>query len=182
MDKFLSLARTLSFFPYFLAGYLVPRDTVDALRKRGGLIPVLCLAFALAVSVAFQKAGVSVKELFMYGPYQNMSGIAAVLVRLTLLVTGFVCIGGFVSAASDRRSIVSTIGRNSVLIYLLHSGTIRVLAKLLPTRIENGLLCTVLAAGFAAVFCLLIGSDPLAKLYRAVMTRITDVLLKKTGS
>ncbi|MBR6349503.1 MAG: acyltransferase family protein [Lachnospiraceae bacterium] len=179
LGGFLALARTFSFLPYFLAGYLLPEQYVEKVRSMKKIYA--CFAFALAVVslLVIQRLGVGISALYMSVPYNGMSGIASIGIRLLILLTGFLCIGGFISIISEKHSIVSIIGKNSILIYLVHSGIIRAIMKISAIKINNGLVSIAFAAVFSVTICLLFGNEPIAKAYRFIIGSISNVLLKR---
>ena len=178
-EDFLALSRTLCFFPYFLAGYLLPEEYIEKIRNRKVIFAGAAALIAVIALFVLQKFNVSINALYMSTPYKGMSGIAAVGVRLLLFAAGFVCIGGLIAVIPDQRGIVSLIGRNSVVIYIVHAGIIRILQKILEIQMANGLLCIGFAAVFSVSVCLLFGSEPIAKAYRFIIGQIAGFVVKK---
>ena len=182
MGSFLSLARTFSFFPYFLAGYLISEQSIEKVRSMKKAYALLCFAFAIVVLIVIQKLDVGFSALYMSSPYKDMSGIASVGVRFLLLVSGFLCIGGFLSIIPEKQSIVSIIGKNSILIYLVHSRIILALMMIPAIQMHNGLASIVFAAVFSAAICLLFGNDRIAGVYHSVIGHISNVFIKKEST
>lgn len=178
MEVFMSLSRTFCFFPFFLAGFLIPEQYIEKVRSLNKGYAVLALAFACGALILIQILGVEISALHMSLPYDKTSDIAPAGERLLILVTGFVCIAGLVMVITDKKCIISTIGKNSIIIFLIHSGIFRALIKAFPDSISNGRVCVGLAALFSAIVCLLFGNEFCARLYHAVMNRISSVLLK----
>lgn len=177
MGYFLALGRTFYFFPYFLAGYLFPKEEIENIRSKR----VLSLSgFVLVIIVSFliQHHNIGISALYMAEHYSGLSSIIAVLVRLMLIITGFICIFGFISIVSDKHSIVSDIGKNSIVIFLIHSGIIRILAYFFADHLNNGLLCVLMAVLFSLIVCLLFGNNYTAKVYRTIIDNISKVFLK----
>lgn len=179
LGDFLSLARTFSFFPFFIAGYLLPEQYIEKIRSLKKLYAFFAFALAVASLLVIQKFGVRISALYMSTPYSGMSGIASIGIRLLIIATGFLCIGGFISIISEKHSIISSIGKNSVLIYLVHSGIIRALKKVFAIKIKNGLVCIAFAVFFSVTICLLFGNEPISKAYRFIIDRISNAFLKK---
>ena len=180
MGNFLSLARTFSFFPYFLAGYLIPEQAIEKVRSLNKAVILILFAFAVISLLLIQKLGVSISALYMSTPYMylGMSGMASVGVRIFLLVTGFICIMGFIALAPEKYSFLSLFGKNSVLIYLVHSGIIRFLMHVSAISVDNGLLSVCFAVVFSFAVCVLFGNEPVVKIYRSVIGYVSRVFVK----
>jgi len=176
-----SLARTISFFPYFLAGYLLPKDTLEKARNIKKVYVLLGFVAAIAVSFIIQRQNVGVYALYMSVPYKNfeMAAWQSLLVRLILLVAGFVCILGFVSIAWEKHSVITTLGKNSILVFLIHSGIIRLLMKVAGDKIDNGPISILLSLAFTIVVCFLFGNPYAAKAYNSIISGISNLFLKE---
>lgn len=176
-----SLARTFSFFPYFLAGYLLPKDTVEKARNMKKVYILLGFVAAIAVSFIIQRQNVGVYALYMSVPYKNLEMAAwqSLLVRLVLLATGFVCILGFISIAWEKNSVITTLGKNSILVFLIHSGIIRFLMKVAGDKIDNGPISILLSLAFTIVVCFLFGNPYAAKAYNSIISGISNLFLKE---
>lgn len=181
MGVFMSLSRTFGFFPFFLAGYLIPEQYIEKVRKMNKWNAAFALAFAVGSLFVIQSLEVDISALHMILPYEDTSSFVQAGERLLILVTGFVCIAGFVLVISDKKSIISMIGKNSIVIYLFHSRLLRVLMKIFPDNISNGLICIGLAAVFSVTVCLLLGNEYSARVYHTVMNFITGLFVKNSS-
>ena len=173
------MARTFSFFPFFIAGYLIPEHYIEKVRSMKKVYAFLAFALAIVSLLVIQKLGVGISALYMSRPYNGMSGIASIGIRLLIIATAFLCIGGFISLASEKHSMISVIGKNSILIYLVHSGLLLALTKVSALKIDNGLVCIAFAAVFSVTICLLFGNEPIARVYRSIIGCISNVLIKR---
>ena len=175
-----SLARTFSFFPYFLAGYLLPKETVEKARSLKKVYVLLGFVAVIAVSFMIQRQNVGVYALYMSVPYKNleMALWQSLIVRMVLLATGFLCILGFLAIAWEKHSVITTLGRNSVLVFLIHSGIIRLLMKVAGDKIDNGPVSILLSLAFTTVVCFLFGNQYTAKAYNTVIKSISGLILK----
>jgi len=176
-----SLARTFSFFPYFLAGYLLPKETVEKARSLKKVYALLGFVVALAVSFMIQRQNIGVYALYMSVPYKNLDMAAwqSLLVRLVLLATGFLCILGFLSVAWEKHSVVTTLGKNSILVFLIHSGIIRLLMKVAGDKIDNGPVSILLSLAFTTAVCFLFGNPYTAKAYNCIIRSISNLFLRE---
>lgn len=178
----LSLARTFCFLPYFMLGYTLSNDSIQSIRKKSKIYPILGFAFVLAISVIMQWKKIDIYVLYMSIPYRNMPALTAMLYRLIVLMAGFVSILGFVAIVPDKHCILSVIGKNSVLIYLVHAMIIRIIMRYTSFRIENGRSCILIATAFSAIVCLVFGSEPLARVYSSAINLISNAVLKKSNA
>lgn len=118
----LALRRTVAFFVFFVAGYRLDREKVDAFLARRKpvqmvLSAVAVLGVALAAFWAVQHFGITDNMCMMVG-YKDASDI---LIRLLILVIAAAAIVGMMLVVPNCKiPFLSQIGRNSLLIYLAH--------------------------------------------------------------
>ncbi len=123
-EYYASISRTIVFFPFFLAGYYLDKESIDRLRTpitRGASILVLAAAACLMI-----KYGSVLRPEWFYGslPYRALDHPewTAGLYRAAAYGSA-VLVGGSVMILMTGRSIpyVSSFGRYTLYAYLLHS-------------------------------------------------------------
>lgn len=129
--NFLSIPRTLVFFPFFLAGTSFNRETLTQLRsRRNQMIAV----FTLAVFTAFLFLDVYHKTLspkIFYGRYnyhyleQDYTG--GILCRLICYGIGFAMIFVIALLIPEKQTRYSYIGTRTMAVYFCHGLTYQVL-------------------------------------------------------
>ncbi len=117
-----SAARIIAFYPFFLAGFMLPAEKISVLYdKRKAYVyieGVILLAVAVAASYLFVVvSGVSDGALTMTA-YENRYGL---LMRTAMFAISAAAITGFMLAVPNRRiPCLTTLGSNSMSVFLLH--------------------------------------------------------------
>ena len=175
----LSIRRTIGFFPFFAAGYLVNKEKLEQFlanreprKMLRWLIPVVIVA---ALSFwAVQYFGIT-DDATMMASYTKSNTI---LHRVLLLAIAAAAIVGMLLVVPNRRiPILSQIGRNSLLIYLAHRFiTILYYFELFPADTYNfmylvfALLATVITCMIFGVEFLNVATANLCKKAAAAMS------------
>ncbi len=136
-DNFLTIPRTLVFYPYFLAGTELNRDTVT--RFRGKQIGSVKLSYfvgaVLAVSallVFLFSEQIPVTPQIFYGRYSyatmRQAPVTGVLLRLLAYAIGFSITYCLLLLISEKESRFTFIGKNTLTVYLFHGPVYKVIA------------------------------------------------------
>ena len=177
VGPFLSISRTICFFPFFLAGYLVSPDIIEKIRKYkiGG---VLLFLVSIIVTVCLVKNGISHTTFFMYDSYQNVGQTVwqGIIYRLIVILLGFVGIIFFTSIIPQKKMFISKWGMYSISIYVFHSIIIRTMNSH-GFLIENLLQTFLFAIIFATLICLLFGNEKVYHIYKKFFDKVDKVLL-----
>jgi fucose 4-O-acetylase-like acetyltransferase len=123
-----SLSRTICFAPFFLLGYYCNENTLKTIQKNK--IPILIAALLvfgalilLCLSPLVQEnIGKVEHSLWMAEPYRasRVSGGTGVIYRAIIMAAALV-FGAFVLAfAPHKKSILTLIGKNSLVIFVFH--------------------------------------------------------------
>ena len=163
---YLSLSRTLCFYPFFILGYYF--DSLVGNRKRG-------LPFRLGIS-GICLVGIIVGEYYLnhrnfsigalQGAYSYAASSSTVVDRGLILFTAICWILLLENLIPERKlAIVSTIGQNTLPIYLLHGFIIRYtyFIGLFHYSLTANLL---LACTLTVVLMLILGNKYTGKLFR----------------
>ena len=162
----LSIRRTIAFFPFFAAGYLVNKEKLEHfLANRKGMhmalwaIPVA--AAAVASFWAVQHFGITDDAAMMASYTKNQT----IFHRMGLMVIATAAIIGMLLVVPNRKIfLLSQMGKNSLLIYLAHRFvTILYYFELFPAKTYNRMYL-VYAAAATLVTCVVFGFGPLNRL------------------
>lgn len=127
-NNFLTIPRALVFYPYFLAGTLLERETVTKLRssKKEKLLSVFGLT-AIILFVIFLGLKTRVPMQIFYGRYNYSSMkqemIEGLLWRLLTYGVGFSMTYGMLILMTEKKLFCSYIGTRTMAIYLFHGLT-----------------------------------------------------------
>lgn len=165
-DNFLSLPRILFFYPFFLIGTNLTRQTVTKLRCRKGQLfsaAGIC-AFVLALTFGPLR-GLYPSKIF-YGRYNyaflGQSNLEGILCRLMCYAAGLFLTFAFLTLMSERRTFYSYIGTRTMAVYLFHGLTYSYL-KECTDILENAdtLPETVLLLAFGVLLTVVFSAAPL---------------------
>lgn len=176
----LALARTIALLPFYAAGYLMSGDRMDRLTGRSSGTRVaheICGAAALALALALAAymshcLGYERADL-TYGAYASLPRMS---VRVTIYASAILCTIALLLLVPDRRiPLVTTWGRNSLSIYLMHIIPSRLVVELMA---EYGGLpddrMLEVALAFALASCLMFGNGLVGRSLNSVIGSIAD--------
>lgn len=176
----LSLSRTVCFFPYFMAGYLMPQAQVDKIVhvRKWFSLPAACLIGAIAL--VYTKLDIRVDTLYLNTSYAELgqSYMLGMALRAGLLVTGFFGVFFFLSTAPKRQTMFSSIGMNSICVYLGHGFIIKALYDLEWIKIRDPYVFLVFALLFSLTLCFALGNKKVAQLYTYVFDKLSSFVMQ----
>lgn len=132
-----SMSRTVFFFPFFVAGMAFKKEYIDILKKHilkllAGSIIILIILYILSNSIKIEL----LFEISSYSTYYD-NLIFPLCIRAFHYIGAFI-IGGFIlTLIPNFKTIISPIGKNSLILYLLHGGISYILITLGITRYSN---------------------------------------------
>lgn len=122
---FMSLARTLVFFPYFLAGYYFSEDKLESMKKYGLLPGAGILVSGLLLAVGFVKY-TNIPDEFLWADRSYNSfelsypALQGMLIGALLYLIGFGMIYAVIAILPTKKTFLCKIGSNTRAIYFLH--------------------------------------------------------------
>lgn len=154
VQRYLSLSRTLVYFPFYLAGYylctqkaalLRVRDRLNgAVRRRvprsgdrpdKTLLPALILASAACALVCFTLVWRKLDGNWFLSADGYEAGPRQFLFRGCNYVLAAVLSLFLMLLTPHRRTFLSRVGQNSITVYLLHGMLVRLLGVVVPTPV-----------------------------------------------
>jgi fucose 4-O-acetylase-like acetyltransferase len=163
IGRILSLSRTFTFFPFFLAGYSLREYSFAHLLKPKVRIPA-ALVLLLGLIGSFRWSSVHFGWLFGCYPYAVMGYQGWLSAWPRLMLYGITAILGFafLSLIPQHKAFFTAMGSRSLYVYLFHFFVIKVVLvmgiykKITSLQAELGLLAL-------AVLCSLVLSSRLCK-------------------
>ncbi len=181
---FLKLTKALAFLPFFVLGYLIPKETMQRFRERKLIIPsLLIVAAAVATFFILGDKGILTGIFAMTKRYWNFGfGIpywAAILVRLGFIVTSVIFSFAFFNICPKKKSVFTILGERSVYIYILH---VLIIAVIHHFNYQHGILralelpiLKVLYVAFGVLICYVLVSKPVVKVFRNLFEPEFDI-------
>ena len=177
----LSLRRTVAFFPFFIAGYLLDRQKAeDFLAKRkpwhmvaSGVLVVIVAAVSFWAVKHFELTS----SATLMNSYSKKSTIAH---RILIFSISSAAIAGMLLTVPNRNiPLLSKIGKNSLLIYLVHRFiTIIYYRTLFPSKTYSSIY--LLYALIATILvCVLFSSDRMNQWFSSSIDRAAAALNHK---
>ena len=148
----LSVARAITFLPYYWLGFSLSSERVETLRSRSKLLQLGILAVIFAAAIyCFINVKLSYADIFqMKESYAGcrLEPLSGVLVRtLTYAAASVICLC-LVGVTPNRRTILSSVGNNTLSVYIWHSYVIYFAVR--KFGILDGIISRLNAAGTVA--------------------------------
>jgi len=171
LEKFLSLSRTFTFFPFFLAGFLMRKKYFEVLSQP--LLRWFSFSILAGVFAAIYYFYPGLPEEWLYGSksYETL-GVTAetgILFKLLLYSVSFVMTFCLMSLIPHTKLTVSAIGTRTFYIYILHGFILKYLhATNFPATIEkiNGYPFIVI---ISIMVTFMLASKPVVQLVRPIL-------------
>lgn len=175
-SNFLSLARTVAFFPFFLLGYRFEPEKLR--RPKGNVGKILCAVLAAGFMVLLLlfagKIDLSV-DLLCAQPY---TAATQMVWRAVIMVSAVLAIAALLFLVPDKRiPLLTAFGKNSLLIYLGHRFFVLIFDALVPVN-TNPRLLLLIALPATLVTTLVLGNDPLNRWTAAQFTCAAEAICK----
>lgn len=179
MGAFLSLSRTICFFPFFIAGYLCQPEHIRKIRASKKIYSVLALLVTLVIIWVLTKMNIESSTLFFRSSYDRLgqSYVQGIILRSVILLCGFLCTFGFISIMPENKTILSRFGIYSITVYLGHSLIIRVLEYLDIINITNPFIFILFAIVFSLALCFVLGNQKVSMLYHKFMDKVAATII-----
>ncbi|MGL9746718.1 acyltransferase family protein [Enterococcus sp. DIV0170] len=130
-DRYLAIQRTLTFFPYFMVGYVIPKSWIEKLKN----FPQKWVALVLFVSLfLFIQGNDLINKYWVFGskPYEDYlsNPLLGGPQRLMFFAAGLIGIVAFLMLVPKERRFFSNWGKNTLTVYLLHGFLVKGLRAL----------------------------------------------------
>jgi len=156
-DKEFSLLRTFTFFPFFLAGFLLKKEHFEYLKSLPVKLLSLLFLSGLFIYIHFSH-NISFRWLWASRPYSyyGFEGIEAAFFRLFYFLVMFIACTAFLSLVTSKKTFFSNLGIYTLYTYLLHGFFVRffIYKKPIVDKIDS-VGDFVLIIGFVLLLCFL---------------------------
>ncbi len=147
VGRWLSLSRTIVFFPYFLAGYFCP---VGIRWKKGRVQGIFAGLLGIALFLAWGK-GLSAEFLYQADGYGAMAPGRGICLRLFCYLLGGLFTFSLLTCMPERKFRFSRAGADTLGIFLCHA-PLALFAGRLPVSLNQFAAIAPLLAGAEALF------------------------------
>ena len=178
VSNVLAMQRIVSFYPFFLAGYMLGRDRADKFISAKYIKRFLPGLFALAVGVILAYTG---NKLFDYSEEQLMMGLyggvawQAPAARLSLFVIAAVMIFGIMLIVPDVKiPVLTKAGKNTLAIFLIHRPLVLLLAD--PMAKLGSAQILAVSCILTVVLVVALGTDLVSRILNGVLDHGADVI------
>lgn len=184
---YMALSRTITFAPFFLAGYYSTEENFKKLKKFTKFkflnkLPAL-LILILGILIAFIFVNyLNIPDEFFWADRSytnfNINMITGILLYIAVYVIGFAFVYVFINLLSNRKTFLSKIGKNTLSVYFLH------------TYFIGGILglTSLMSSNYGKLFALIIGSlivtfilsrNFVARIFTKFLNKINQLLFIK---
>ena len=188
-DRLFSLSRMVTFFPFFLAGYKMTDVSLSRLRKINKIIPAAMLILIFSAVVFMRLRKIPVLDAFqMAEPYDYYfeDEFHGLLLRFAALLMGFLSVGSLLALMPRKQSLITSIGKNTITVYLGHSFALLAIRKFImlvsPALLSNEVVVLFCSLILAFLLCLLFASSWVANLYDMIINWLSRYVFVQSKS
>ncbi|MBR5975581.1 MAG: CapA family protein [Clostridiales bacterium] len=178
INNVLAISRILAFWPFFMCGYLLRSTDIKKVRKKYTLSRglVLLLLFLATILTCSRFTTITLNELVML-PYSSPKRL---LVRAAIFACATLATLALVLVLPDREiPFLSSWGKHSMSIFLLHRIFILIIVKVLPSDLGSLPLLSI-SLLLSIVLCILFGNDRVGSILTRLLmpTQKNEIMLR----
>ncbi|MGG3906452.1 acyltransferase family protein [Geobacillus stearothermophilus] len=170
-EKWLSLSRTLTFFPFFLLGFFTPKPAIERLFAAPVRVASLFVLTGMFVLIHFGFPDLPQDWLYGSKSYDTLgvSEPAGAAGRLAIYGASLLMMFGFLSLIPSRRFSFSVLGARTFYIYILHGFILKYLHETPFTDFIMDVHGYPLLLALSVAVMLVLGSRPVVRLVRPLL-------------
>lgn len=185
--SYMALSRTITFSPFFLAGYYSSEEKLKRFRKftRFNILnkvpSILILIIGVLIALIFVNYSNIADEFFWadrsYSNF-NIEIFTVILLYIAVYIIGFAFVYVFINLIPENQTFLSKIGKNTLPIYFLHTyfiGSILGLTSLMSSN--SGKLLTLIVGSLIVTFIL--SRDGVARFFNKFLDKFNRLLFIK---
>lgn len=186
-DRFLSISRTISFLPFFMAGVLCKEAHLENVRRMKKRYSIVLIAISTTIIVfIYQNQIIPIKMFEYIQSYEatSINNLEGIFMRGTMLILASILILAILNLVPVKFKKTTIIGQYTITIYLLHVFIIKSMFWVVDRTYIMKLLQnnSMLALSGALVVCVLIiticTNKKVVKIYQILLDRVALCILK----
>ena len=178
----LSLTRTFTFFPFFLAGFFCKEELINKIEKKKVVFLVIFVALIAFVCLLHSKYLRMPVDLYMLSQVYDKElnpYYLNIIFRLVVMGIGFIAIFCCFSLVYREKNILTILGQRSMLVYLLHGRVIKYLVEYLGHLKFAGEFTFIIICMITTVLlCVLFANKYSVKAYDKLMNSIALIIMR----
>lgn len=185
--SYMALSRTITFAPFFLAGYYSSEEKLKRFRKftRFNILnkvpSILILIIGVLIALIFVNYSNIADEFFWadrsYSNF-NIKIFTGILLYIAVYIIGFAFVYVFINLMPENQTFLSKIGKNTLSVYFLHTyfiGSILGLTSLMSSN--YGKLLALIVGSLIVTFIL--SRDGVARFFNKFLDKFNRLLFIK---
>nr|WP_243289187.1 acyltransferase family protein [Clostridium perfringens] len=185
--SYMALSRTITFAPFFLAGYYSSEEKLKRFRKftRFNILnkvpSILILIIGVLIALIFVNYSNIADEFFWadrsYSNF-NIEIFTGILLYIAVYIIGFAFVYVFINLMPENQTFLSKIGKNTLSVYFLHTyfiGSILGLTSLMSSNL--GKLLALIVGSLIVTFIL--SMDCVARFFNKFLDKFNRLLFIK---
>lgn len=185
--SYMALSRTITFAPFFLAGYYSSEEKLKRFRKftrfniLNKVASILILIIGVLIALIFVNYSNIADEFFWadrsYSNF-NIEIFTGILLYIAVYIIGFAFVYVFINLMPENQTFLSKIGKNTLSVYFLHTyfiGSILGLTSLMSSNL--GKLLALIVGSLIVTFIL--SRDGVARFFNKFLDKFNRLLFIK---
>ena len=185
--SYMALSRTITFAPFFLAGYYSSEEKLKRFRKftrfniLNKLPSIIIVIIGVLIALIFVNYSNIADEFFWadrsYSNF-NIEIFTGILLYIAVYIIGFAFVYVFINLMPDKLTFLSKIGKNTLSVYFLHTyfiGSILGLTSLMSSNL--GKLLALIVGSLIVTFIL--SRDCVARFFNNFLDKFNRLLFIK---
>jgi fucose 4-O-acetylase-like acetyltransferase len=170
-EKWLSISRTFTFFPFFLLGFFLQKNDIERLFTWRVRFISLFVLVGMFIMIHFGFPDLPQEWLYGSKSYDTL-GVPeekGIFVRLVIYSASTLMMMSFLSLIPNRRFSFSVLGARTFYIYILHGFILKYLHE---TKLPDFIMSIhgyPLLLGFSVIVVLVLGSKPIVRIMRPLL-------------
>lgn len=182
LGRTLSLSRAICFFPFYLMGFYCTKEWVDRAKRiprvTAALLVVLCTLLAEVLGLLLDPSAAASHPYQLVNSYevQELTWRSGMLMRASIYVLAPVMGAAVMALCAKKRCFLTTIGRHSLEVYLLHAFPMLLVLQMLEHRLPATVGTIVCLIVYALMVSRLLSCEMVSRAYHAVFDRIKELI------